>query len=156
MDSGAKFEDIIANPKIKGAWETVTKEVYGKYTAELEAFVKKLDTNQSAGKLILTIPQQESLKALKALIGAGTGWDYFSAQTKDDIIGMGKAAPALIGGAILIPTGIGTGPGGLLLATGSILLAGGVMTTGSMMAVNRLYTDPAEIAKEAGLNTITL
>ena len=107
MDSGAKFEDIIANPKIKGAWETITKEVYGKYTAELEAFVKKLDTNQSSANLILTIPQQESLKALKALIGAGTGWDYFSAQTKDGIIGMGKAAPAILVGGAIAATGIG-------------------------------------------------
>ena len=103
MDSGAKFEDIIANPKIKGAWETVTKE----YTAELEAFVKKLDTNQSSGNLILTIPQQESLKALKALIGAGIGWDYFSAQTKDSIVGMGKAVPAILVGGTIAATGIG-------------------------------------------------
>jgi hypothetical protein len=152
MESGAKFEDIIANPKIKGAWETVTKEVYGKYTAELEAFVKKLDTNQSSANLILTIPQQESLKALKALIGAGTGWDYFSAQTKDGIIGMGKAVPAILVGGAIAATGIGAWPGAFLIATG----AGALVTTwGMMIAQNRLYTDPTEIAKEAGLNTIT-
>lgn len=149
------FREIMSNPTLNGAWDTIREKVLGDYEKKLQKTLSNANDRYKNGTLLIPDPPQK--KAFDLMVDVMWAWGFWDAKAEDRdkrfniaII----AGSALAGTVVALATAPVTLPG----MAGAALLWGGITTVGSIVSKWKI-ADGLQWAQDTGfelfLNTAT-
>ncbi len=141
------WDDIMSNPKLRGAWDEIREKVLWKYEDTLQSQLKSAKAKYDAGTMTFAWDEdgtrKKAFELMIDIMGAGAWYDV-----KDKNYDRYRSA-ALIAGAAIAWVGVTIGTWGI----GGLALWA-LTTTGGMLLAKWEIRDGVEWAKDAGMELL--